>query len=83
MAKNAARGLVSVNECQLTSCLVKQNGLYHTVRAAWVGDSAVEREEPEGNQYRKHDGVGPVEWVFLDEHGEDGEGHQEPHVEQR
>ena len=66
IAKNATCGLISVDECQLTSCLVKQNGLYHTVRAAGVRDSAVEREEPEGNHNGKHDRVGPVEWIFLD-----------------
>ena len=69
MAKNATRGLIAVNKCQLTSCLVKQNRLYHSVRAAGIGDSAVEREEPEGNHYREHDRVGPVEWIFLDEQG--------------
>ena len=83
MAKNATRSLISVDECQLTSRLVKQNGLYHTVRAAGVRDSAVEREEPEGNHYGKHDRVGPVEWIFLDEKGKDSEGHQESQVEQR
>ena len=83
MAKNATCGLISVDECQLTSRLVKQNGLYHSICAAWVGNSAVEREEPKGNHYWKHDRVGPVERVFLDEHRQDGEGHQESQVEQR
>lgn len=68
MAENTPRCLIPVYESQLTACLVEQDGLDHAISAARVCNSAIEREEPEGNHDRQHDRVSAIERIFLYEH---------------
>ena len=68
MAENAPRGLIPIDKCKLTASLVKENGLDHAISAARVGYGTVKSEEPEENHDWQHDGVGPIERIFLDQH---------------